>query len=123
GNIIPQASANLAWPGTVWTHRLTEAASQRPALWVIGDDRSAPWPADLTQLLGLPPSGCMLRMNPGNAIAAMTVGGGAGSGVATMPIQLPGTTGYIGMSVFTQWVVLDPLAMNSTLAVTPALWT
>jgi len=123
GNIIPQASANLAWPGNVWTHTLTQAASQRLAFWVIGDTRSSPWPLDLTQLFGLPPSGCMLRTNPANAIGVMTVGGGAGSGVATLPIQLPGTSGYIGMSVYTQWVVFDPLAMNGTLAVTPALWT
>jgi hypothetical protein len=38
-----------------------------------------------------------------------------------MPIQLPGTTGYIGMSFYTQWVVLDPLALNGVLSVTAGL--
>ena len=122
GNVVPQASANLPWPGNVWTHQLTQAASQRLALWVIGDSRTAPFPVDLSALLGFPPSGCMLRMEPVNAIGVLTVGGGAGAGLASLPIQLPGTAGYIGMSVYTQWVVLDPLGFNGTLSVTPALW-
>ena len=123
GNIIPKATANLAWPGIVWNHQLTMAASQRTAFWVFGDTRTAPYPLDLTQLLGLPPSGCMLLTNPVNAIPVVTVGGGAGSGVATLPIMLPAVGSYIGASFYTQWVVFDPLAMNSALAVTPGLWT
>ena len=123
GNIVPQASANLAWPGVMWTHELSHAASQRTAFWVIGDTSSAPFPLDLTQLLGFGPSGCLLRTNPVNAIPVVTVGGGAGAGVATLPIQLPGIGGYQGFNVFTQWVVFDPLAPNGTLSVTPALRT
>ena len=65
----------------------------------------------------------MLLTNPVNAIARQTVGGGPGAGVATLPIQLPATTGYVGWSLYTQWVVFDPLAMNGVLAVTPGLWT
>jgi len=123
GNIVPQASANLAWPGVMWTHELSHAASQRTAFWVIGDTSSAPFPLDLTQLLGFGPSGCLLRTNPVNAIPVVTVGGGAGAGVATLPIQLPGIGGYQGFNVFTQWVVFDPLSPNGTLSVTPALRT
>tara|TARA_R110002072_G_scaffold67163_3_gene165123 strand:+ start:146922 stop:147965 length:1044 start_codon:yes stop_codon:yes gene_type:complete len=123
GGFIPKGTANLAWPGVMWTQQLTNAPSQRTAFWVIGDTSAAPYPLDLTSLLGLGPSGCMLRTNPVNAITAMTVGGGAGSGVATLPIQLPGIGGYEGFYVFTQWVVFDPLAPNGTLAVTPGLWT
>lgn len=123
GNIQPNASANLAWAGVLWTHQLTNAASQRTAFWVIGDVRAAPFPVDLTQLLGFGPSGCLLRTNPVNAIPVMTVGGGAGSGVATLPVQLPGIGGIEGLYVYTQWVVFDPLAPNGLLSVTPGLWT
>lgn len=120
---FPQQSANLAWAGVLWTHQLTNAPSQRQAFWVIGDTRDAPWPIDLTQVLGFGPSGCMLRMNPVNAIPVMTVGGGPGAGVATLPIQLPGIGGIEGFQMFTQWVIFDPLAPNGVLATTPGLWT
>lgn len=124
GNNIPQNSIDqIAWPGILWTHTLTAAASQRTAFWVIGDTRTAPFPIDLTTLFGLPASGCMLLTNPVNAIPVVTVGGGAGGGLATLPIQLPATSGYIGASLYTQWVVFDPLAQNSTLAVSPGIWT
>ena len=124
GNIVPQNSADqVAWPGITWTHTVSQAASQRTAFWVIGDTNTAPFPVDLTTLFGLPPSGCMLLTNPVNAIPRQTVGGGPGAGVATLPIQLPATTGYVGWSLYTQWVVFDPLAMNGVLAVTPGLWT
>jgi hypothetical protein len=123
GNIVPLASANLAWPGVMWTHQLTNASSQRTAFWVIGDTVSAPYPLDLTQLLGFGPSGCMLRMNPINAIPVITIGGGPGSGTATLPVQLPGVGGYQGLNIFTQWVVFDPLAPSGSVAVTSALRT
>ena len=51
----------------------------------------------------------------------ITVGGGAGGGIATLPLQLPAVTGYIGQSFYTQWVVLDPLALNGLLSVTAGL--
>lgn len=124
GNIVPQISADqIAWPGITWTHTLSQAASQRLALWVIGDTNDGIFPVDLGPLLGLGPSPCNLLTNPVNTIAVTTVGGGAGSGIATVPIQLPGTTGYIGASLFTQFVVFDPLSISSGVAVTPGLWT
>jgi len=124
GNIIPQNEAlQLAWPGITWMQQLTQAASQRTAFWVIGDTNTTPYPIDLTTLFGLPPTGCMLLTNPVNAIPVMTVGGGAGGGLAQLPISLPATTNYVGLSIYTQWVVFDPLAQNGVLAVTPGLWT
>lgn len=124
GNFIPQNEADqIAWPGITWTHKISNAPPQRTAYWVIGDTNQSPFPVDLTTLFGLPPSGCMLLTNPVNAIPVLTVGGSAGSGLAQLPIQLPATTGYVGMSLYTQWVVFDPLAQNGVLAVTPGLWT
>lgn len=123
GGIVPVGGATqVPSPGIMWTHQLTNAASQRLCLWVIGDTKDAPFPLDLTALLGFPSSPCMLRTNPVNVITLTSVGGGAGAGIATLPIQLPATTGYVGMSLFTQWVVLDPLAANGILSVTPGLW-
>ena len=124
GNITPVGVVqNLAWPGITWTHQITNAPSQRPAVWVIGDTRDAPFPVDLGQLLfGLPPNGCMLRMNPVNAIGLVTVGGGGGGGFASLGVPLPATTNYVGASLFTQWVVFDPLSPNGVLAVTAANW-
>jgi hypothetical protein len=126
GGFVPVGTASeIPWPGILWTHTLSAAASQRICLWVFGDSNTA-WgpftlPVDLTSLLGYPVSNCMLRTSPVIMNAAITVGGGAGGGLVTMPIQLPGTTGYIGMSFYTQWVVLDPLALNGVLSVTAGL--
>ncbi|MFK7740829.1 MAG: hypothetical protein AB8H80_10955 [Planctomycetota bacterium] len=124
GNVVPQNSANeIASPAITWTHNLTAAASQRTAFWVIGDTRTAPFPVDLAALLGAGSSPCNLLTNPANAIPVVTVGGGAGSGVATLPVQLPPTTGYVGLSIYTQWVVFDPLSISGLVSVSPGLWT
>lgn len=125
GGFVPTATvANLAWPAITWNHQLSNAPSQRPAFWVIGDTRDGPGlPVDLgTLLYGLPSTGCMLRTNVANAIGVVTVGGGAGAGSASLGIPLPATTNYVGVSLFTQWVVFDPLSPNGVLAVTPANW-
>jgi hypothetical protein len=124
GNVIPQNTADqIASPAITWVNRIGNAPSQRTAFWVIGDTNTAPFPVDLTSLFGLPPGTCDLLTNPVNAIGVMTVGGGAGAGQAQVPINLPGTTGYVGMSIYTQWVVFDPLSINSFLCVSPGLWT
>ncbi|MFY9341524.1 MAG: hypothetical protein WAT39_03480 [Planctomycetota bacterium] len=118
GGFVPVASVlQIPSPAITWTHQLTAAASQRPALWVIGDINGPPFPVDLLALLGFSPSTCFLTNNAVNAIAVMTVGGGAGGGLATLPIALPATTNYVGVNLYTQWVVLDPLAPNGVLSV------
>jgi hypothetical protein len=123
GGFIPTSTVqNVPSPGILWVHQLNGAASQRPCLWVIGDSNAAPFPLDLTELLGLPTSGCFLRNNAVNAIAATTVGGGPGGGSVNLPLQLPGTAGYVGVSLFTQWVVFDPFAPNGVLSVTGGDW-
>jgi hypothetical protein len=123
GGFVPVASVlQVPQPGINWTHQLSNAASQRLCLWVIGDTNQAPFPVDLTPLFGLPPSNCMLRMNPVNTITLTTVGGGAGGGAVSLQVPLPATTNYVGASLFTQWVVLDPLAPSGFLSVTGADW-
>ena len=124
GGFVPVNTVpNLGWPGIVWDHQLSNAPSSRPAFWVIGDTKDAPFPVDLTAILGYPSSNCLLYTNPVNLVGVTTVGGGAGGGIVTLGVPLPPTTGYVGLSVFTQWVVFDPLAQNGALCVTPAVWT
>ena len=123
GGFVPVATATpVPSPGILWTHQLSNAASQRPALFAVGDTNQSPYPVDLTTLFGLPPSNCMLRTNPEIILGFTTVGGGAGGGLATFPWQLPPVGTYIGLSVFTQWVVLDPLAPNGVVSVSPGIW-
>ena len=110
------------WPGITWNHQLNAAPSQRPAFWVIGDTKDAPWPVDLGTLIFGFQTNCMLRMNPVNAVGLVTVGGGAGGGTASLGVFLPAVTSYVGASLFTQWVVFDPLAPSTVLATTPANW-
>ncbi|MBM3973175.1 MAG: hypothetical protein FJ301_03640 [Planctomycetes bacterium] len=112
---VPSVSA-------MWTHHLSSAASQRPALWVVGVDNSAPFPLDLVSLLGLGTSTCLLHFSPINAIGFTTVGGGPGAGAASFAWLLPPTGGYAGLSIFTQWVVFDPLGQSGSLATTGGLW-
>jgi hypothetical protein len=111
GGFVPVASVvQVPSPGITWTHNLTQAASQRACLWIIGDSNTAPFPVDLVNLLYGVPSTCFLTNNFVSTVAVMSVGGGAGAGFATVPIALPATTSYVGVSVYTQWLVIDPLA-------------
>lgn len=124
GNIIPQNSADqIASPGISWVNRVSNAPSQRTAFWVMGDTNQAPYPVDLTSLFGFPPGTCSLLTNPAIAIPTMTVGGGVGGGQGQVTILTPGVASYVGASVYTQWVVFDPLSINSFLCVTPGVWT
>ncbi len=123
GNIVPVATVSqIPWPGITWTHTVSNAASQRLAIWAIGDSRDAPFPVDLLPLFGLPASNCFLRNNALLTAVATTVGGGAGTGIASVQLSLPGTTSYVGMSLFSQWVIFDPLSPTGLLAVTPGTW-
>lgn len=128
GGFVPVASVSgLAWPGITWTHTLSNAASGRTCVWGFGLDNTnvggIPLPADLTELLGYGPSGCLLRTSADVQVFATTSGGGAGSGMCIIPVPLPAVTSYVGSSVFTQWAVLDPLAPNGVLSTTAMTWT
>jgi hypothetical protein len=68
-------------------------------------------------------AGCVLLTNPVANLFATTVGGGAGAGIASISVPLPPVTSYIGMSVYTQWFVADPLSVNGVLSASAGLWT
>ncbi len=118
GNFVPVASVQqVPSPGITWTHQLSQAASQRICIWAIGDTNAAPFPVDLVQLLYGTPSNCFLTHNALGTAVVMSVGGGAGAGLASLPVPLPATTGYVGLSFYTQWLVIDPLAPAGGLSV------
>lgn len=123
--------ANFVPTGTVqqvpavaglWTHQLGGAASQRLAILVLGDVRTAPFPLDLVALLGLGTSTCLLRTNPLLTFATTTVGGVPGSGAALLSIQFPPNPALQGGSLYSQWVVFDPLGPSAALSTTGGLW-
>ncbi|MCU0866407.1 MAG: hypothetical protein MUC36_21705 [Planctomycetes bacterium] len=123
GGFVPVAEVlEIPQPGMIWNHRVSNAASQRLCIWTIGGTNTTPLQLDLTQLLGFGASGCLLRNEAVNTFTTTTVGGGAGGGLATLTLQLPATGGYVGLSLFTQWVVFDPLAQNGVLSVTNGNW-
>ncbi|HLQ38424.1 MAG TPA: hypothetical protein VK348_11520, partial [Planctomycetota bacterium] len=126
GGFTPVASTNtLARPGITWTQQVNQAASQRLAMWVLGDSNvmwgALPLPLDLGGYIGA--SGCSLLTDPVVTMFTTTIGGGAGGGIGTISVNLPSITSYVGMSVFSQWFVSDPLANNGILAASAGLWT
>lgn len=125
GNFVPEATTSqLAWPGIAWSHQLANASSQRLAIWVLGLSRTqwgpATLPLDLGPVIGA--NGCSLLVSPDLFLFATTVGGGPGAGIAHATLQLPPVTTYIGRSLFTQWLVLDPLASNGVGAASNGIW-
>ena len=127
GNFVPvNTVVQVPYPGLSWVNQLAQASSQRLCMWIIGDSNSQ-WgpttlPADVGVLLGQAPNLCSLNVNPVSTVWSTTVGGGAGSGFATVVIQMPAVTFYIGMSLYTQWMVLDPLSPNQFMSATPGMW-
>lgn len=127
GQIIPDNTVlQLPWPGIAWSHQITNAASQRACMWMIGDSNSTfgttPLPLDVGTLLNFAPNGCFLRQNAVATVWSTTVGAGPGSGIASVTINLPAVTFYVGMSLYSQWFVLDPLAPSGLMSATEGAW-
>ena len=125
GWYFPVATAlSLAQPNSLWTHQLTYAAPQRLAAWVLGSSRTSwnglPLPLDLGTLAQAP--GCSLLVNPVHTVFTTAIGGSAGAGIATVTVALPPVTAMVGLSVYTQWLVADPLALNGVLAASNGIW-
>ncbi|MFM1871500.1 MAG: hypothetical protein RL398_922 [Planctomycetota bacterium] len=121
GGFIPQnQSLQLLWPGVSWLQQASNVASQRLCVWTIGDSDSSaggtPLPYDLGPALGLPPINCYLRNNALGTNFVMSVGSGAGAGLATLNLQMPPLP--IGVSLYTQWIVLDPFSNNGLISTT-----
>ena len=125
GGFVPVATAlSLAQPNSQWTHQLTQAPPQRLAAWVLGSSRTnwngLPLPLDLG--IYAQAAGCSLLVDPVHTVFTTAIGGSAGAGIATVTVPLPPVTAMVGLSVYTQWLVADPLALNGVLAASNGNW-
>ncbi len=124
GNFVPTNDfLQLIWPGATWTQQVSRVASQRVCIWSIGLSDTmigtTPLPVDIGSLLGMAPLGCQLRNDVLGTNFVVSVGGGAGAGIATLVLQLPPLP--LGVSFYTQWAVLDPMAPNGMLSMSPGV--
>lgn len=125
GNYVPVASTNrVPLPGdSQWTQLLTQTTGRMPAYFVVGLSQTfwntTPLPLDMSQFGW---QGCTLYTDPLVLVGVTTVGGGAGTGTATLltPIPAIGTLG--GFQFYTQWVISDPGAANQLVSFSNALW-
>lgn len=127
GNFVPVAGTVGGLPlagNQNWGHSLSNASPAKNAILVIGTSNTAwgplPLPLDLA-LIGA--GGCMLFTDPWIQLWGITTGGGAGGGSCVIPTPLPPVTDYVGMSLFSQFLVLDFAAPNGVLAGSQGLWT
>lgn len=130
GGFIPRnASMNIPYPGVVWNNRLSNAPSQRLCALMLGTSNtstsSSPpiaLPTDLGAMLGIGATGCMLHVDPAAILWTQTVGGGPGAGAVTMSLQMPAMTWYIGLSLYTQWIVSDLNSPSGVMAMSQGVW-
>lgn len=121
GGFVPVHGTDGGFPipgNTSYGMTLTGAPSQRSALFFIGGSDTQ-W-GSLTlpyELVLLGANGCFVLADPIASATVTTVGGGPGSGIARFPFPMPPTTGYVGTSFYSQWLVLDPNAPNGLLCV------
>ena len=127
-NVMPTADTlQLPSPGAIWTHQLSNAAAQTIAVFALGPSRTQ-WvtpngTAALTLDLGplLNAFGCSLFVSPDIQFSLFTVGG-PGTAGATLSLQVPPLSEFIGVSLYSQWFVLDSAALNGAMSGTAALW-
>ncbi|MCA8943430.1 MAG: hypothetical protein KDB80_12780 [Planctomycetes bacterium] len=125
GGFMPIGSTSGGFPlggNTAWTQQLSNAPSQRAAVWIFGPSRDT-WNT-LTLPLSLGVIGapnCSILARPALQGNKMTVGGGPGTGLATINTPVPPVT-FTGLEFFSQWLILDPNAGNGVLAATAGLW-
>ena len=126
--VTPTADTlQLPQPGAIWTHQLANAAAQTIAVFALGPSRTqwttpngtAALPLDLGPLLNA--NGCTLFASPDIMFSLFTVGG-PGTAGATLSLQVPPLSEFAGVSLYSQWFVLDPAALNGVMSSTAALW-
>jgi hypothetical protein len=124
GGAVPLASTTGGPPlpaNPAWTHVVSQANAQIPALLILGVDRTMyagiPLPLDLSVIHA---SGCFLFTDIVTSIQTTTLGGGAGAGSASIVVPTPPVT-LRGLEMFTQWLLLDPGAPNGVVSMSQAL--
>lgn len=125
GGFVPQAviTSGIARPGQLWAHELRQANSQRLSILAFGSDdqmfNGSPLPLDLTAFNA---PGCFLLNNVEQTAFAISVGGGPGSGLASISIQIPPITPIVGTSWYSQWFVLDENSANGFVSGSQGIW-
>ena len=124
-NFVPVASTNrVPLPGdTQWTQLLTQTSGRRPAFFVVGLSQTkwntTPLPLDMAPFGWL---GCTLYTDPVVLVGLTTIGGGAGTGTASLLTPIPGIGSLGGFQFYSQWLVFDPTAANGVVSFSNALW-
>lgn len=126
GGFVPLAGTEGGRPvpgNNTWGQLLTRAPSQRQAMFYMGFSRTTwngqPLPFDLGPIGA---QGCQVLGEVLASATATTVGGGAGAGIARIAFPLPPTTSWVGLEVFSQWIVIDPNSPSGLLTVSNGLW-
>lgn len=126
--VTPTADTlQLPQPGGIWTHQLSNAAAQTIAIFALGTSKTqwvdangtAALPLDLGPLLNA--AGCYLLVSPEIMFSLFTVGG-PGTAGATLSLQVPPLSEFVGASFYSQWFVLDQSAVNGVMSGTAGLW-
>ncbi len=120
-------TTTLATPGQPWTHVLSSAAAQRFCALALGGSRTQwitggntiPLPLAFNGING--GFGCNLLVAPDLVFYATTVGSGS-AGTASIFLAVPPLPTFVGLHVFTQWVIDDPAANNGIMSATAGLW-
>jgi hypothetical protein len=122
--VTPVASVSgIPQPASAWQHQVGQAAPQQLALLALGLSNTTsglgPLPFDLGPVIGA--NGCFLLVDPFATTFANTVGGPS-AGIASIVIQIPPFNGFVGTSIYSQWFVADPGAVNGVLSATGGIW-
>ena len=114
GGCVPDIAASGAptLGSTDWKLRLSGAKAPSLAALTLGFSRTSWRGMPLPLPLG---GGCMLLVPPDANVFALTTGGVC-SGAAAVSLPLPTAPSWHGVSLFSQWLVLDP-ASSSPLGV------
>jgi hypothetical protein len=124
GNFIPVASTNrVPLPGdNGWTQLLTQTTGRMPGYFVVGLSQTMwntiPLPLDMTQFGW---NGCTLYTDVVALVPVTTIGGGAGSGNASLVTPIPAVP-LKGFQFYTQWLIFDPGSANRVVSFSNALW-
>ena len=106
-----------------WTHLLTKTSGRKPAFFIVGLSQtqwnSQKLPLDMSPFGWL---GCSLYTEPSVLIGLTTVGGGPGTGSATLVTPIPAIGSLAGFQFYTQWLVFDAAAANRVVAFSNGLW-
>ena len=111
GGFVPVASTSGGLPlpaNSLWTQTLSNANSQMAATLILGVSRSQYLGFNLPLNLAPFAPQCELLTDLSFTYNVNTVGGGPGSGFASVNIPIPAVTVYAGQSLYTQWLYLDP---------------